>query len=63
MAVKFSSSLMQAIYANLSQLFGIAGATYTSYSPTPYNLGNLTKSFVVTPSTLASARANLALGR
>ena len=43
--------------------FESAGATYTSYSPTPYTLGNLTKSFPVTSAIQKTARANLALGR
>ena len=44
-------------------LWLITGATYTSYSPTAYTLGNLTKSFPVTEDTQAEARVTRALGR
>ncbi|KAL3138687.1 hypothetical protein ABBQ32_006442 [Trebouxia sp. C0010 RCD-2024] len=56
-----TADLWQEALDNLTT--GTPGATYTSYSPTPYNLGNLTKSFPVSTSAQKTARANVALGR
>ncbi|KAL3138688.1 hypothetical protein ABBQ32_006443 [Trebouxia sp. C0010 RCD-2024] len=56
-----TADLWQETLDNLTM--GAPGATYTSYSPTPYTLGNLTKSFPVTEAIQKTARADLALGR
>jgi phosphodiesterase/alkaline phosphatase D-like protein len=55
------ADLWQQALANLTQ--NISGATYTSYSPTPYTLGNYSRSFPVTNSELSAYRARLAIGR
>jgi phosphodiesterase/alkaline phosphatase D-like protein len=55
------ADLWQQVLNNLT--LGTPGATYTSYSPTPYTLGNYSKSFPVTQTQLTAYRTNVALGR
>jgi phosphodiesterase/alkaline phosphatase D-like protein len=55
------ADLWQQALNNLTS--GTPGATYTSYSPTPYLAANYSKSYPVSPASVAAYRALVAIGR